>query len=209
MKFKKGDLVEVINRESILYRAVCTVVKQVGIKVYVSYECYLEPAQRIAFHERDLMLITRTDTCTKTCNEYIRCVNGNEGFGYIPEIRNVCFNDPLTIVIWKDGTKTFVKNTDGSHNYDPEKALAMAISKKALGNKYKYYQEFEKWLPEEEKENNLLLQIVKKKTNYMKIMTKTQNPIERAYLMLLKIKDDPESMDIDTVIGYLGEILDD
>lgn len=66
----------------------------------------------------------------------------------VPEIKNVYFNDPLTIVIWKDGSKTFVKNADGDDCYDPEKALAMAISKKALGNKYNYYKEFEKWLPE-------------------------------------------------------------
>lgn len=72
-----------------------------------------------------------------------------EEFAHIPEIRNAYFNDPLTIVIWTDGTKTFVKNADGDHNYDPEKALAMAISKKALGNKYRYYQVFEKWIPEE------------------------------------------------------------
>ena len=36
--------------------------------------------------------------------------------------------------------------------YDPEKGLAMAISKKALGNRGNqgtYYDEFKKWLPEE------------------------------------------------------------
>lgn len=60
------------------------------------------------------------------------------------EIKNVCFNDPLTVVIWSDGTKTFVK----AHNeqYDPEKGLAMAIAKKFLGNKYDYHEQFEKWL---------------------------------------------------------------
>ena len=66
----------------------------------------------------------------------------------VPDIRNAYFNDPLTCVIWSDGTKTFVKNADGDSNYDPEKALAMAIAKKALGNKYSYYKEFNKWLPD-------------------------------------------------------------
>lgn len=33
--------------------------------------------------------------------------------------------------------------------YDPEKGLAMAISKKALGGRGNYYNEFKKWLPEE------------------------------------------------------------
>ena len=61
------------------------------------------------------------------------------------EIKNVIFNDPATIVFWNDGTKTVVKTQDGE-KYDPEKGLAMAISKKALGNKGSYYNTFDKWL---------------------------------------------------------------
>lgn len=63
-------------------------------------------------------------------------------------IRNVIFNDPATIVIWADGTKTVVK-ADKEH-FDPEKGLAMAISKKLFGNKGYYYDLFKKWLPKEE-----------------------------------------------------------
>ena len=63
-------------------------------------------------------------------------------------IKNVIFNDPATIVFWSDGTKTVVKAENES--FDPEKGLAMAIAKKALGNKGNYYNEFKKWLPEEE-----------------------------------------------------------
>lgn len=72
------------------------------------------------------------------------------------EIINVIFNDPATIVFWNDGTKTVVKATDEA--FDPEKGLAMAISKKVLGNKGNYFNEFKKWLPEEtEVENELQL----------------------------------------------------
>lgn len=60
-------------------------------------------------------------------------------------IKKVIFNDPATIVIWDDGTKTIVKSDN--EQYDPEKGLAMAISKKALGNKGNYYETFKKWLP--------------------------------------------------------------
>ena len=60
--------------------------------------------------------------------------------------KKVYFNDPLTVVIWEDGTKTFVKNNDGGP-FDHEKALAMAISKKVFGNKYSYYKIFKKWIP--------------------------------------------------------------
>ena len=68
---------------------------------------------------------------------------------YIPKIKNVIFNEPATIILWADGTKTVVKCQEGE-GYDPEKGMAMAISKKALGNKGNYCEVFKKWLPEEE-----------------------------------------------------------
>ena len=68
---------------------------------------------------------------------------------YIPEIKNVIFNDPATIVFWEDGTKTVVKCQDGDE-FDPEKGLVMAIAKKAYGNKGSYCNKMKKWLPKEE-----------------------------------------------------------
>lgn len=65
------------------------------------------------------------------------------------KIKNVIFNPPATIVFWTDGTKTVVKAQDGDI-FDPEKGLAMAISKKALGNKGSYCNELKKWLPKKE-----------------------------------------------------------
>ena len=67
----------------------------------------------------------------------------------IPEIKNVIFNDPATIVFWEDGTKTVVKCQDGDE-FDPEKGLAMAIVKKAYGNKGSYCNKLKKWIPKEE-----------------------------------------------------------
>lgn len=67
----------------------------------------------------------------------------------MPSIKNVIFNNPATIVFWTDGSKTVVKAQDGDI-FDPEKGLAMAISKKALGNKGNYCNELKKWLPKEE-----------------------------------------------------------
>lgn len=65
----------------------------------------------------------------------------------IPKIKDVIYNDPATIVFWEDGTKTVVKCKN--EKFDPEKGLAMAFSKKMLGNKGNYYNIFKKWLPEE------------------------------------------------------------
>lgn len=61
-------------------------------------------------------------------------------------IKNVYFNDPVTVVMWEDGTKTVVR-CGKNDIYDPEKGLAMAVTKKALGNKGNYYNEFKKWMP--------------------------------------------------------------
>ena len=49
-------------------------------------------------------------------------------------IRKVIFNDPATIVLWSDGTKTVVK-CGPEDSYDMEKGLAMAIVKKMTGLK--------------------------------------------------------------------------
>ena len=64
------------------------------------------------------------------------------------QVERVIFNDPATIVFWKDGTKTVVKADQ--EPFDPEKGLAMAISKKALGNSSRYYEVFKKWAPEDD-----------------------------------------------------------
>lgn len=52
-------------------------------------------------------------------------------------IKQVIFNDPATIVMWADGTKSVVKAQN--ETFDPEKGLATAIARKALGNKHNYY----------------------------------------------------------------------
>ena len=62
-------------------------------------------------------------------------------------ITKVIFNDPATIVIWSDGTKTVVK-CDERDEFDPEKGLAMAICKKHFGGGF-YNDIFKKWIPEE------------------------------------------------------------
>ncbi len=64
-------------------------------------------------------------------------------------IKDVIFNDPATIIIWSDGSKTVVKAN--GEKFDPEKGLAMAISKKVLGNKHDYYDIFKKHVGRYEK----------------------------------------------------------
>ena len=68
----------------------------------------------------------------------------------------VIYNDPATIAFWSDGTKTIVKAQPGDI-FDPEKGLAMAIAKKACGNKGNYYNGFKKWLPKNQVGNEEII----------------------------------------------------
>lgn len=48
------------------------------------------------------------------------------------DIRDIIFNGPATIILWRDGTKTVVKQQKGD-KWDPEKAVALAVMKKTFG----------------------------------------------------------------------------
>lgn len=93
----------------------------------------------------------KTTTSLKLWEETMKNINFNRDRAHDISIKNVIFNDPATIVFWNDGSKTVVKCGEGEV-YDPEKGLAMAISKKVLANKGNYYETFKKWLPEKESE---------------------------------------------------------
>lgn len=104
------------------------------------------------------MTITGT-TLADYCSYSKRYTNGSctistSDFGPISRkqlamnsITKVIFNNPATIVIWSDGTKTVVK-CDERDEFDPEKGLAMAICKKHFGGGF-YNDVFKKWIPEE------------------------------------------------------------
>jgi hypothetical protein len=62
-------------------------------------------------------------------------------------IENVIFNDPATIVFWKDGSKTVVKCQPGD-TFNPELGLAMAIAKRVYGPGGRYNEIFKKWVPQ-------------------------------------------------------------
>lgn len=71
-------------------------------------------------------------------------------------IKKVHFNDPATVVIWEDGTKTVVKCGE-EDIYDPQTGLLMCIAKKTYGNNGKFNDILREWVPEEvEEESNIL-----------------------------------------------------
>ena len=89
--------------------------------------------------EKDVEVTMKMQNMWPKDNPYLKCCFN---------IKKVYFNNPVTVVLWTDGTKTIVRCEN--ETFDPEKGLAMAISKKALGNKGNYYNTFTKWLPKEE-----------------------------------------------------------
>lgn len=244
MKFKIGDKVKIINHDSKFYGFIGTVVKILqsipdyymlcfcdyyydkftsNYGPYSAGELKLASKNDMVEHRNRILAIEPLSDADQDgdttwhkilLNTVYGMTGGYERGGFthmvhknnIPEIRNVYFNNPLTVVIWKDGTKTIVKNVDDF--YDPEKGLAMAISKKTLGNKYNCYKEFKKWLPEEKEKTSIKC---KEKTE----IALTKNPVEKAYLILSKVNNDPTSKTddftaaIEEAIGYLGEALDD
>lgn len=66
-------------------------------------------------------------------------------------IRKVIFNDPATVVLWSDGTKTVVK-CGPEDTYDMEKGLAMAIVKKMAGNDNRFHKIFKQYTKKKKKE---------------------------------------------------------
>lgn len=100
--------------------------------------CYLDLLNNLAY----------TNNSTSTLNH---SQNYSSYYKQVPlSIEKVIFNDPCTIILWSDKTKTVVKCGE-DEEYDPEKGMAMAISKKFLGNNGNYYETFKKWLPEDKK----------------------------------------------------------
>lgn len=141
-KFKKGDLVcvkRVTQGYWELREDIGVVVHSDQVYSIVMFQCHDNPltvdhTYRIATN--DLEFVRDTKILSKRYSSSFSIID-------------VIFNDPAVIVLWADGSKTVVKCSENDI-FDPEKGLAMAISKKALGNQGNYYNTFNKYLPEEE-----------------------------------------------------------
>ena len=82
--------------------------------------------------------------CALTDIEMTSKKNSKEAYNkrIFSEIKDIIINDPATIILWKDGTKTIVK-CQPVDTFDPEKGIAMAILKKLYGNSGFYKDIFE------------------------------------------------------------------
>ena len=75
------------------------------------------------------------DNMVSAFYEATKCYKFSKGYT-IPEVREIRYNGPATIVFWEDNTKTVVKMQPDELYYDPDKAFAMAVCKKLFGNKF-------------------------------------------------------------------------
>lgn len=153
----------------------------------------------------------------RTKNIYKRMVNSMYGTNpyYRPEIKEVIFNDPATIVFWTDGTKTVVKCQEGDI-FDPEKGLTMAIAKKVYGNKGSYCNVIKKWCePYREKHGYSGYSDAVTKAVYDKLSTicdaftekygrKESNKTDRKYELVYETRADAEK-----VLNGMSEIIDE
>ena len=88
---------------------------------FICMEIVLKKQMEITLNKSPLMLERLT------LGDYMDCITAEK----------VIFNNPATVVLWSDGTKTVVKRQKGD-KWDYEKGLAMAIIKKFLGLKEFY-----------------------------------------------------------------------
>ena len=92
------------------------------------------------------------DTITsRLCNEYAKLMGPRKKKTHRERdlIDRVLHNPPATIVFWKDGTKTVVKQQDGDV-YNPEHGFTAACAKKLFGNDNQFNYELKWYVPKQE-----------------------------------------------------------
>ena len=110
----------------------------------MSIKQLIVPRRVFAILDGNFLSIGDISECNVT-REYGRVETRLEITGYAKEatlfkapIERVIFNNPATIVFWKDGAKTVVKCQPGD-KFDKMTGLSLAIAKYFLGNTGRYY----------------------------------------------------------------------
>ena len=96
-------------------------------------------------------LVVNDDQIKQYAKERLNSIYGAPRGGFTLDnpryaIKRVYFNNPVTVVLWMDGTKTIVRCQEGD-TYSEETGLAMAIAKKVFGNKGNFNEVFKKFIP--------------------------------------------------------------
>lgn len=128
--------------DSMVY-GVCNYLDRIGMRRSGRYPWNCDTADSIK-NFIDSNVKTYIENDRKATYDFIKS-SGRNCF----EPKKVIFNDPATIVIWNDGTKTIVKRREGEPD-DKEKAIMYCILKKLCGNKATMDRYLKLFLKEEE-----------------------------------------------------------
>ena len=91
-------------------------------------------------------------------------------------IEKVIFNDPATIIIWKDGSEKTVVKCSENDEYDPYFGFCAAITKKIFGSNQKIKNIVEKYAPEEEMTEHDIFDAIQKLGERMQTIFTIQKP---------------------------------
>lgn len=93
----------------------------------------------------------------------VKTVTVERNVKLFPEIKQVIFNGPATVVIWSDDVKTVVKCQEGDI-FDREKGISMAICKRLYGNESNFNNLIKKWTEPKTKRAERQAQVEANKT---------------------------------------------
>lgn len=94
------------------------------------------------------------DDLVKEAREYVSHTSLKERNNIkMPKIKEVIFNNPATIIYWRDGTKTVVK-CQPEDTYDKEKGFIAACMKKICGNDNTFNKIINEWCNNSENINS-------------------------------------------------------
>lgn len=115
-----------------------------------------------------------------------------------PKIDKVIYNDPATIILWADGSKTVVKCQEGD-TYNPETGFVMAYLKKMLGNDNTFNKEILKHVPEQKK--------VEEPEKTEKVEDQDYYKLQQERAKLMRILDYPKMLKKD-MVKLISEVVD-
>lgn len=91
------------------------------------------------------------DTIEEMCKHERLHIPGLDIYGQkwycVPYVKRVIINNPATIILWQDDTKTICKCSEGEE-FDIEKGIAMCFMKKMFGNPSQVRKFIDKWRPD-------------------------------------------------------------
>ena len=133
-----------------------TTLKDCGINGALMDSLMIKGSDTSKFYTDDMLdyllkevIDKKAEEAEKKLNKMVAEKNRKKIDAFIDTIDKVYFNNPATVIKWKDGTKTVVKCQKGD-TYDAEKGFAMALIKGLFDNSSYFNTIFEKWLPKED-----------------------------------------------------------